>query len=260
MAEPLTMSIDRRGVATLTLNRPEKRNALDAAAIAALAQAARRVAADGAVRVVVLTGAGAAFCAGADLAWMREQIGADAATRVAGARELAEMLNLFNLLPKPVIGHVNGDAFGGGVGLMAVCDLAIGLDTARFGLTETRLGLIPATIGPYVVARIGAAAARRVMLSGRLFSAAEARDMGFLGQVAESADLEAAVAAEVTAHLAAAPGAIAEAKAMLRRMSLKINAEVVDDSIAALIRRWQDPESAEGIAAFFDKRRPDWRR
>ncbi|MEY8841991.1 enoyl-CoA hydratase-related protein, partial [Cribrihabitans sp. XS_ASV171] len=155
MYDTLDLTVDDRGVARLVLNRAEKHNALSAQMIADLTAAAGRLGADDAVRVVVLTGAGKSFCAGGDLAWMQQQMAADPETRFTEARKLAEMLQALNTLPKPLIGAVQGNAFGGGVGMASVCDVAIGVDTLKMGLTETRLGLIPATIGPYVVARMG---------------------------------------------------------------------------------------------------------
>ncbi|NNK65456.1 MAG: enoyl-CoA hydratase, partial [Rhodobacteraceae bacterium] len=153
MAETIRVEVDARGVAVLAMARAEKHNALSAQMLDELTQAAHRLGADDTVRVVVLTGEGKSFCAGGDLGWMRDQIAADAETRRKGARALAGMLEALNSLPKPVIGRVQGNAFGGGVGLACVCDVTIGVETARFGLTETRLGLIPATIGPHVIAR-----------------------------------------------------------------------------------------------------------
>ncbi|MGC1429768.1 MAG: enoyl-CoA hydratase-related protein, partial [Albidovulum sp.] len=153
MYKTISLDCDHRGVAQLVLNRPEKHNALSAAMIAELTEAAGRLGRDPAVRVIVLTGAGESFCAGGDLGWMREQMAADGATRAREATKLAMMLNVLNTCPKPVIGRIQGNAFGGGVGLASVCDVAVGITGARFGLTETKLGLIPATIGPYVLAR-----------------------------------------------------------------------------------------------------------
>lgn len=256
MAE-LEVATDARGVATLTLNRPARHNALSAGLIAALADAAARLGADPAVRVVVLTGAGASFCAGGDLEWMRAQIGADGPARAAAARQLAAMLAALDGLDKPLIGRINGQAFGGGVGLIAVCDAAVAAAGARFGLTETRLGLIPATIGPYVAARLGPAA-RRVFFTPRLFDAAEAVGLGLIGRAVPAEALDAAVEAEVAPCLAAAPGAVAEGKRLLRRLSPAVDAATIEDSVAALVRRWESPESAEGIAAFFAGRRPAW--
>ena len=254
----LETTIEARGVARLRLNRPEKHNALDAALIAALTEAAARLGADPAVRVIVLEGAGASFCAGGDLGWMRSQMSADPATRGAEARKLAEMLQALDLCPKPIIGRIHANAFGGGVGMMSVCDVAVGAEGARFGLTEVRLGLIPATIGPYVVARMGAARARRVFFSGRLFDAAEARDLGLLARVVAPEALDAAVEEEIAPYLSAAPGAVAEGKALVRALGQKIDVDTIDATVEALVRRWESPEAAEGIGAFFDKRKPGW--
>jgi len=260
MTDTIHLTTDARGVATLTLNRPDKHNALNAAMIAELAQVAAQIAADPAIRVVVLTGAGASFCAGGDLGWMRDQMAADAATRAAGARALAGMLRTLNELPQPLIGRVQGQAFGGGVGLMAVCDCCVGVDTALFGLTETRLGLIPATIGPYVLARIGEPAARRVFFNGRRFDAILARDIGLLARVCPPDALDAATEAEVVPYLACAPGAVARAKALVRALGPQIDDATIAMTASALVAAWQDPEAAEGIAAFFDRRKPDWAR
>jgi len=258
MTDELAVEVDGRGVATVTLNRVEKHNALSSALIAGLTEAAARLGADPEVRVVVLTGAGESFCAGGDLDWMRAQMAADGATRGAEARKLAAMLGALNTLPKPLIGRVQGQAFGGGVGLISVCDIAVGVETARFALTETRLGLIPATIGPYVAARLGEAAARRVFLSGRRFDAAEAVALGLLSRAVPAEALDAATEAEVAPFLACAPGAVARAKALLRRLGPVIDEAAVEDSIAALVACWEDDEALEGIGAFFERRKASW--
>lgn len=259
MFTTITIDCDTRGVARLTLARPDKHNALSAEMIVELTEATGRLARDPLVRAIVLAGAGESFCAGGDLGWMRAQMAADGATRTREATKLAMMLNALNTCPKPVIGRVHGNAFGGGVGLMAVCDVALGATGARFGLTETRLGLIPATIGPYVLARMGEAMARRIFMSARLFDADEAVALGLLARAVAVADLDAAVEAEVTPYLACAPGAVAEAKALARRLGPPIDEAVIALSIGALVRRWESPEAAEGIAAFFDKRAASWR-
>ena len=246
------------GIATLTLNRPDKHNALSAQMIAELTEAAGRLGRDPAVRAVVLTGAGRSFCAGGDLGWMREQMAADAATRAAEAQKLAAMLGALDRMPKPLIGRIQGQAFGGGIGMMSVCDIAIGVEGAKFGLTETRLGLIPATIGPYVVARMGAARARRVFMSARIFEAAEAVELGLLARAVSVDDLDAAIEAEVMPYLACAPGAVAEAKALVARLEPRVDEAMVAMTIDALVERWESDESREGIAAFFDKRKPGW--
>ncbi len=257
-APVLSEQIDARGVATLTLNRPQKRNALDAALIAALDAAAARLGADPAVRVVVLTGAGDSFCAGGDLDWMRAQFDAGRADRIAEALKLAHMLRALNTLPKPLIGRVQGQAYGGGVGLMAVCDVAVTVTGAQFGLTETRLGLIPATIGPYVLARIGEGAARRVMLSGRRFDAAEAQALGLAARAVAPDALDAAIEAEVAPCLGAAPGAAARAKRLARALGPVIDDAAITATAQALADAWEDPEAREGVGAFFDRRKPWW--
>src|SRR6056297_3524632 len=180
MPDTISVAIGARGVAALRLERPEKRNALSGRMIEELTEAAATLGADPRVRAVVLSGAGAVFCAGGDLDWMRAQIAADRAGRMAAARALAGMLGALNEMPKPLIGRLHGGAFGGGVGLACICDVSLAEAGTRFGLTEPRLGLIPATIGPYVVARIGEGAARRVCLSGRLFDAEEAERLGIV--------------------------------------------------------------------------------
>ncbi|MDW3184491.1 crotonase/enoyl-CoA hydratase family protein [Roseobacter sp.] len=258
MFETLTIETDVRGVATLTLNRPEKHNAMSAQMLADLTQAAADLGADDAVRVVVLTGAGKSFCAGGDLAWMAAQREMDAETRSAEARKLATMLGALNALPKPLVGAVQGNAFGGGVGMACVCDAAIAVDSAKFGFTETRLGIIPATIGPYVLARMGEGRARRVFMSARIFGAAEAVDLGILARVVPADALADAVEAEVAPYLSCAPGAVAAAKELARDLGPRIDGAVVDHTIAALAARWETEEAAEGIGAFFDKRKPDW--
>ncbi|WP_068296433.1 crotonase/enoyl-CoA hydratase family protein [Pararhodobacter sp. CCB-MM2] len=256
--QTITLSTDARGVATLTLNRPEKHNAMSAEMIDELAEAAAQLGADDAVRVVVLTGEGKSFCAGGDLGWMQQQMAASASERAEGARRLAGMLGALNALPKPVIGRIQGPAYGGGIGLISVCDVAIGANSGRFGLTETRLGLIPATIGPYVLARMGEAMARRVFMSARLFGADEAVTLGLLAKAVPEADLDAAVEAEVAPYLSCAPGAVASAKALALRLGGGITEADIDHSIGQLVARWESAEAGEGIAAFFAKRKPSW--
>lgn len=258
MFETISIDRDARGVATLWLDREEKHNAMSATMIAELAQAAAELGSDDTVRVVVLAARGATFCAGGDLGWMRDQFDADATTRAREARRLAEMLQALNTLPKPLVGRVQGNAFGGGLGLMSVCDVAVGADGALFALTETRLGLIPATIGPYVCARMGEARARRVFMSGRRFDAAEAMTLGLLARAVPAADLDAAVETEVAPYLSCAPDAVARAKALLRDLGPRIDPAVIDRTIDELSACWAGEEAQEGIAAFFDRRKPGW--
>ncbi len=258
MAETISIETDERGIATLTLARAQKHNAMSGRMIAELTEAAGALGRDDAVRAVILTGEGKSFCAGGDLDWMREQMRADAATRAAEARRLAMMLHALNTMPRPLIGAVQGNAFGGGIGLMSVCDVVVAADHARFGLTETRLGLIPATIGPYVVARMGEARARRVFMSARLFDASEAVALGLAARAVPAGDLAEAALAEATPYLACAPGAVAEAKALLRALGPVIDEALIGKTIEALVARWESAEAAEGISAFFDRRKPRW--
>jgi len=258
MFETISIEVDARGVAVLTLDRAGKHNALNALMISEVTEAAGQLGADDAVRVVVLTGAGRSFCAGGDLGWMKAQIGAESAVRAREARGLAEMLFALNTMPKPLIGRVQGQAFGGGVGMCCVCDVAIGVEGAKFGLTETKLGLVPATIGPYVVARMGEAMARRVFMSGRIFLSDEAVTLGILAKVVVAEGLDAAVEAEVLPYLACAPGAVAAAKGLARELGPRIDAQVIDISIEALVKQWDGDEAPEGISAFFDKRAAKW--
>ena len=256
--ETIAITVDARGVATLTLNRPDRHNALSAQMLAELTDAAATLGADSSVRVVILTGAGKSFCAGGDLGWMREQMQADAATRAREATRLAHMLQALNTLPKPLIGALQGNAFGGGVGMASVCDVAVGVAHLRMGLTETRLGIIPATIGPYVLARMGEGRARRVFMSARLFDAQEAVTLGLLARAVPADDLDAAIEAEVEPYLSCAPGAVAAAKALARQLGPRIDADTIAMTIQALRARWETREAAEGIAAFFDKRKAEW--
>lgn len=223
-----------------------------------LTAAAAQIGADENVRVVVLTGAGASFCAGGDLGWMREQFEASRETRMAEARKLAMMLKALNELPKPLIGRVQGQAFGGGIGMMSVCDTVVAVDSAKFGLTEVRLGLIPATISPYVLARMGEGKARRVFMSARIFGAEEARDLDLAAKVVSVENLDAAIEAEIKPYLGAAPSAVAASKALARSLGPDMSDAVIDDTIRRLADTWETPEAKEGIGAFFEKRKPNW--
>lgn len=256
--ETIRIARDGRGVATLTLTRPDKHNAMSARMIAELTRAAELLGDDDSLRVVVLAAEGRSFCAGGDLEWMRAQMQADRATRIAEATKLAEMLMALDRMPRPLIGRLHGNAFGGGVGLASVCDVAIGAEGVKMGLTETRLGIIPATIGPYVVARMGAARARQVFMSARVFGAQEAVRLGLLARAVPEGDLDAAVEAEVAPYLACAPGAVAAAKALIRTVSTPPDAAMIRATIEALADRWETEEADEGTRAFFERRAPVW--
>lgn len=258
MADTVSIETDDRGVATLWLDRADKHNAMNAQMIRDIHEAAERLGADASVRVVILAAKGKTFCAGGDLGWMRAQFDATPEERGREAGALAYMLQAINLIPKPVIGRIHGNAFGGGVGMASVCDIAIGTTGVTMALTETRLGLIPATIGPYVAARMGEARARRVFMSGRAFKGAEAVDLGLLARAVAPDDLDAAVEAEVAPYLQTAPEAVARAKALLRHLGPPITEEVIRHSIGELVACWEGPEARDGITAFFGKTKPAW--
>lgn len=256
----IQIDVDARGVATLTLHCPDQHNALSGQMIHELRIAADSLASDDTVRVVVLTGSGTSFCAGGDLGWMREQVNATRSERIDAARKLAMMLKALRDLPKPLIARVNGQAYGGGVGLISVCDAAIGVASARFGLTETKLGLIPATISPYVVARIGQAHALRYFTSARLFDANEANHIGLLHRVVEAELLDEAMEAEISPYFSTAPAAVAASKRLVHALSAPIDEAVIEMTLTRLADIWETPEAAEGIAAFFAKLSPSWKR
>lgn len=255
-----TLLLSRDGpVAKLKLNRPELHNAFDADLVAALASALAGLAGEDAIRVVVLEGAGASFSAGADLNWMRGMAAASEAENRQDALALARLLRTLDELPKPTIARVHGAAFGGGVGLVAACDIAIGVPDAKFGLTESKLGLLPAVISPYVVAAIGARQARRYFASAEIFDAGDAQRIGLLHEVVAVDALDEAVARQVALLLKAGPMATALAKALVRDVGAVRDADAIDRDNADLIARLRvSPEGQEGISAFLDKRKPAW--
>lgn len=252
----ILLNLDGRGVMTMTLNRPNKHNALSADMIAEITAAIISIGKNPDIRVVILDANGKSFCAGGDLEWMRQQMAAPRDQRIAEARKLAEMLKAMNELPKPLIAKVHGNAFGGGVGIISVCDAAYCSKNAKFGLTETKLGLIPATISPYVIARLGEGMARRVFMSARIFASDEAYELGLVSKPVD--DLDEAIEMEVAAYLAAAPNAVAAAKALARSLGPIIDASVIEATIERLADTWETPEAMEGVSAFFEKRKPFW--
>lgn len=251
--ETIRVKTDERGIATLVLARAGKHNAISSEMIAELARAAKALGEDEAVRAVILTGEGSSFCAGADLNWMRAQFDASRAERIDQAMALARMLKALNELPKPLIGRINGQAFGGGLGLIAVCDVAIGVRTAKFAFTETRLGIIPATISPYVLARMGEGSARRVFFSARVFEADEAVRLGLLSSSVASDERDAAVEKEIASYLATEPAAVAAAKALARSLGPIIDEAVMARTTGLLADAWERPGARERIGAFLDK-------
>jgi methylglutaconyl-CoA hydratase len=255
----ITTNVDRRGVATLTLNRPDKHNALDGATMHELHAALTAVASNAAVRVVVLTGAGASFCAGADIAHMRSMMSATEQQNVADALLLARCLRTLDELDRPVIARVNGNVFGGGVGLVACADIAIGASGAKFALTEVRLGIVPAAISPYVVAAIGSRQARRLFLTAAPFDANEAHAIGLLHFTATPEALDAAIADQVNLILRGGPEALRAAKKLVRRVAHFTDRDVLGEETARLLARLRvSPEGREGLSAFLERRKPGW--
>ena len=258
MPEPLQI-LAEGPLRRLRLARPELHNAFDADLIASLTAALAEAGGDPSVRVVVLEGAGASFSAGADLNWMRGMAAAGEAENREDSLALARLMRTLDELPKPTIARVHGAAFGGGVGLVACCDIAIGAQEAKFGLTETRLGLLPAVISPYVLAAIGPRNARRYFATAEVFDAAEALRIGLLHQVVPAERLDDAVQAQVALLLKAGPIASASAKALIRDVVAHIDGAKHDADNAALIARLRvSPEGQEGLSAFLDKRKPNW--
>ncbi|MGC1550498.1 MAG: enoyl-CoA hydratase/isomerase family protein [Rhodanobacter sp.] len=252
---------DHAGVRELTLNRPEVHNAFDDVLIAELTAAIQLAAIEPSVRAVVLTGAGASFSAGADLNWMRGMAKASEAQNREDSLRLATLMRRLQFCPKPTIARVNGAAYGGGVGLIACCDIAIGTDSAKFGLTEVKLGLVPAVISPYVIAAIGLRHARRLFLTGEIFDAATAQQIGLLHQTVAADALGETVQSTLKLLAKAGPEAQREAKQLALHMAgLDEKAvEQIDRDNAALIARLRvSPEGQEGLGAFLDKRAPAW--
>jgi methylglutaconyl-CoA hydratase len=250
------------GVGRITIDRASKRNALDRATVAGLTAALEACAVDPGVRVVQITGAGAAFCAGADLMEMSAQIAASEDANLADARGLATLLSTLDSLPKPTIARVNGDGYGGALGLIAACDIAIAVNSAKFAFTEVRLGIIPAVISPFVLAKIGESAARRYFLTSETLTAPQMKQIQLIHEVTLADDLDSSCARIADALLKAAPGAIAEAKALIRDVSGRAPAERANasaDMAQRLARLRVGPEGQEGMQAFFDNRKPSWR-
>ena len=257
--ETIKLEIEERGVAKLTLNRPEKHNALSAKMIQELTDIAGDIANNKDIRVVVLTGEGDSFCAGGDINWMEEQLKAARDQRIVESRKLALMLKALNELPKPLIGIINGSAFGGGVGLMCICDFAVAVESAKFGLTETKLGLIPATIGPYVIAKIGEGKARQIFMSSRIFGAEEAFVLGICSKVVSREEVrEQEIENEVQSYLKVSTSAVAKAKKFMRSLGQEINDKQIENSIIQLADIWDSDDAQLGISAFLEKRNPPW--
>jgi methylglutaconyl-CoA hydratase len=245
-------------VATVTLDRPELHNALNAELIGTLREAFRALAGDAAVRVVVLTGAGRSFCAGADLRWMQAAASFTEAENLADALALTEMLDAIAACPKSVVARVNGAALAGGTGLVSAADIAIAADTARFAFTEARLGLVPATISPYVIRRIGESQARALFLTAERFDAARALRIGLVHETVPADELDAAVARTVANLLHGGPLALAENKALIEGVRERRGEDLARYTAATIARLRVSAEGQEGLRAFLEKRSPAW--
>jgi methylglutaconyl-CoA hydratase len=253
------LTVTRRGpVATVTLDRPDVHNAFNPTLIDELTRAFAALGADGGARAVVLTGAGASFSAGADLTWMRQSLELTPEENVADAERLAAMFEAIDRCPRPVIARVNGAAFGGGVGLVAACDVAVAAEGARFAFTEVRLGIAPAVIAPFVLRRIGAAQARALFVTGARFDAARAREIGLVHEVVPPDRLDAAVDEQLALVLAGGPEAIAAVKRLLADLPGLDPAGARRYTAELIARLRTGPEGQEGIRAFLEKRRASW--
>jgi methylglutaconyl-CoA hydratase len=247
------------GVAWVTLNRPEVRNAFDDALIQELRDTFEGIGHDTSIRAMVLAGNGPAFCAGADLNWMKRMARYGYEENVADARALADMLAALDRMPKPTIARVHGPAFAGGTGLVAACDIALGTPEAKFCFSEAKLGLSPATISPYVIAAIGERAARRYFLSAEIFDASEAQRIGLLSAVVLSAELDSAIQTLLQHLLAGGSEAHRKIKELIREVSLHpLDEALIAETARRIAEIRVSPEGKEGIASFLEKRKPSW--
>lgn len=243
----------------LTLNRPDVRNAFNDEVITELAAWAAAVREDRGVRVVVIGGAGPHFCAGADIGWMRRMGTLTEAENRADALRMSAMFTAIDTLPVPVVARVQGAAIAGGTGLVSVCDIVVASDAAEFGFTEVRLGILPAIISPFAIAKIGPSAARELFLTATRFPAARARELGLVHAVVPEAALDTTVDRYVKDLLAGAPSGLAAAKALIKAVAWKLPVDVAPITAEYIARQRATPEAQEGLAAFFDKRAPSWR-
>ncbi|XDZ66361.1 enoyl-CoA hydratase-related protein [Alphaproteobacteria bacterium LSUCC0684] len=258
MAEPILTDLHESGLLIITLNRPDKHHAMDQAMISALAEAASQARDNPGTRAVLLQSSGPSFCAGGDLGWMQAQINASREEKIHQARMLADMLAAFYTLPVPVIARVQGNAYGGGLGLMAISDIVIAATGLRFALTETRLGLIPATIGPFVLRRIGHGKARSVFITGSVMDTARAEKLGLVSQSLPIDQLDEAISREVEMILKASPDAMARAKALILAQEGGNLEKDIDQAVTVLADCWESPETRAGISAFFARQDPPW--
>lgn len=247
------------GVVNVRLNRPDVHNAFDEALIERLTAWAEAVRPGGTARVAVLSGAGKMFCAGADLAWMSRMVGYSREENLRDSGALARMFAALDRLPIPLVGRVHGAALGGGVGLAAVCDVVVAATDTLFGFTEVKLGILPAVISPYAIAKIGQSAARELFLTGARFSAERARAIGLIHLVSEPDDLDRAVAKVVNDLATSAPEALAACKKLIADVvAAGSTAAAVERTVEAIADRRVSAEGQEGMRAFLEKRPPAW--
>ena len=256
--QSIKKTIDKRNIVTLTLNRPEVHNAVSLEMIREMRKIIAELNSNPKPRGVILTGAGQTFCSGMDLRWMQNISTQNRANRIAEANELSEMLNELDRLNKPLIGKINGNSFGGAIGLISCCDFALAIEDAEFSLTEVLLGLMPATISPFVIRRIGAANARRIMLNAHRFSAKEAVSFGLITKAVSSQLLEEEIEKEITELLRCAPESVTSTKNLISEVRGKEPQDVREYTIEKLADAWETESVKEGIDAFFSKRRPIW--
>lgn len=246
------------GVLTITLNRPEQHNALNPEMVQSLAKLFNELPGRDDVRVVVLTGNGRSFCAGADLSFMRAAADYTFAQNVADGEAIFDLMSAVDTCPKPVVGRVNGTAIGGGAGLLSCCDIVVAVESAQFGFSEARLGIVPAVISPFVVAKIGPAHARELFLTGERFFARRAQEIGLIQHVAAEGQLDKKVNQRVLELLQAAPGAQTAIKELLRTVAFRPQAEMRDYTAKLIAQRRASQEGREGMTAFLEKRKPRW--
>ena len=258
---PLIVDVAAEGRATVTLNRPDVHNAFDDKLIALLTRELDALDRNPTVGVVVLAAAGKSFCAGADLKWMRRMAEYSEAENQADAEALAALMKTLNRLSKPTVAEVQGAAYGGGVGLICCCDIAIASEAAQFSISEVKLGLIPSVISPYVVAVIGERQARRYALGAETFDAIEAKRIGLVHEVTAAEDLQTAVEAMVEALLTNGPAAMAETKDQIAGVANRpVDDRLIAAAAARIARIRVSDEGREGVAAFLEKRKPGWAR
>jgi methylglutaconyl-CoA hydratase len=255
-----TLLISAGPVTTVTLNRPEVRNAFNEELIRELTAWAQSVPDDGSVRAVILQGEGSVFCAGADLNWMSRVVGYSREENIADVRQAAGLYYALDSLPVPLIGRIHGAALGGGAGLAAVCDVVVTSHDTIFGFTEVTLGIVPATISPYVMRKIGLSAARELCLNGTRFSATRAKEIGLAHEVVGANEMQEAIERHVSQFRLAAPSAVSATKRLLRDIYGHRPADVMALTVEAIALQRAAPEGQEGMRAFLEKRRPAWTR